>query len=243
MQPAVFAPTRKAASGRLDPQRVALFGPSVVTQVQRPDPRAGGARGVARPKPGQGRGAGPSRGDVTSARMAAGVLKPDQACLPECNQQPSRPLRRLLRGGKNPPLVALFGPSVVTQVQQPEPWGGGTRGVARHKPGPGRGAGPAHRDVSPGRMAAAILKPAQGCLPECNQQPSRPLRKAASGRLDPTGMALFGPSVVTQVQRPDPRDSGAMGMARPKPGLGRLAGPNSGDVTPSRMAARVLKRH
>ena len=177
MQPAAFTPTRKAASGRLDPPRVALCGPRVVTQVQRPDPRASGARGVARPKNRLGRGAGPASGDVTPGRMAAGVLKPDLACLPECNQQPARPLRKAASGRLDTPRMALFGPSMVTQVQQPDPSASGARGVASPKPRRGRGAGPASRDVTPGRMAARVLKPDQACLPECNQQPSRPLKR------------------------------------------------------------------
>ena len=178
-------PLRKAASGRLDPPHVALFGRSLVTQVQQSDPRASGARGVARPKPGLGRGAGPSRGDVTSGRMAAGVLKPDLACLPECNQQPARPLRKAASGRLDTPRMALFGPSMVTQVQQPDPWAIGARGVASPKPRPGRGAGPASGDVTTGRMAAGVLKPDEACLPECNQQPSRPLRSLLRGSKTP----------------------------------------------------------
>ena len=164
---------------------MALFGPSVVTQAQRPDPRAGGARGVARPKTRLGRGAGPARGDVTPARMAAGVLKPDQACLPECNQQPSCPLRKAASERLDPTCVALFGPSLVTQLQRSDPQAGGARGVARPKPGPGRGAWPASGDMTPGRMAAVVLKPDQGCLPEYNQQPSRPLRRLLRGGWTP----------------------------------------------------------
>ena len=181
MQPAAFTPTWKTASGRLDPTRVALFGPSVVTQVQQPNPRAGGARGVARPKPGQGRGAGPASRDLTPGRIAARVFKPDQACLPECNQQHSRPLMKAASGRLDPPHVALFGPSVVTQVQRHDSWAGGDRGVARPKPGPGRGGGPAQGDMTPSRMAVGVLKPDQACLPECNQQPSRPLRRLLQG--------------------------------------------------------------
>ena len=127
----------------------------------------------------------PAQGDVTPSRMAAAVLKPDQDYLPECNQQPSRPLRKAASGRLDTPHVALFGPSVVTQVQQHEPWANGARGVARPKPGPGRGVGPAQGDLTPSRMAAAVLKPDLDYLPECNQQSSHPLRKAASGKLDP----------------------------------------------------------
>ena len=159
MQPAAFTPTRKAASGRLDHQYVALFGPSVVTQVQRSDPRASGASGVARHKPGPGRGVGPAQGDVTPSRMAAAVLKPDQDYLPECNQQPSRPLRKAASGRLDTPQVALFGPSVVTQVERPDPRASGARGVARPKPGPGRGAGPVRGDLTPGRWRPGSSSP------------------------------------------------------------------------------------
>ena len=185
MQPAAFTQTRKAASRRLYPPHVALFGPSVVTQVQRPDPRASGARGVARPKPGPGRGAGPVRRDVTPGRMAARVLKPDQDYLPECNQQPSCPLRKAASERLDPTCVALFGPSVITQVQRSDPRARGARGVARPKPGPRRGAGPASGDVTPSRMAARVLTPDQDCLTECNQQPSRPLRRLLQGAWTP----------------------------------------------------------
>ena len=151
---------------------VALFGPSVVTQIQRNDPGAGGTKGVARPKP--------------------GVLKPDEACLPECNQQHSRPLRKAASERLDPPHVALFGPSVVTQVQRPDPRDSGARGVASPKPGPGRGARPAQGDVTPGRMAAKVLKPDQGCLPECNQQPSYPLRRLLPGGWTPHAWPFSG---------------------------------------------------
>ena len=166
--------------------------------------------------------------------MAARVLKPDQACLPQCNQQPSRPLRKAASGRLVPPHVALFRPSVVTHVQRPDPRDSGARGVARPKPGLGRGAEPAERDLTPGRMAPGVLKPDQACLPECNQQPSRPLRRLLRGGWIPPRVALFGPRGVTQVQGPDPRASGARGVARPKPGPGRGAGPVRGDVTPGR---------
>ena len=183
MQPAAFTPTRKAASGRLDPPHLALFGPSLVTQVQRPDPRDSGARGVARPKPGLGRGAGPPRRDVTPGRMAARVLKPDQACLPQCSLHAHS--GKLLRGGWTLPHVALFGPSLVTQVQRPDPRDSGARGVASPNPGPGSGARPARRDGTPSRVAARVLKPHQSCLPECNQQPSRPPRRLLRGGWTP----------------------------------------------------------
>ena len=164
---------------------MALFGPSVVTQVQRPDPQAGGAGGVARPKPRPGRGAGPAHRDVSPGRMAAAILKPAQGCLLECNQQPSRPLSIAASGRLDPLHMSLFGPSVVTQVQQPEPPAGGTRGVANPKPEPGRGAGPARWDMTPSRMPARVLKPDHACLPECNQQPSRPLGRLLRGGWNP----------------------------------------------------------
>ena len=157
MQPAAFTPTQKAASGRLDPPRLALFGPSVVTQVQQPNPRAGGTRAVARPKPGPGRWAGPACGDLTPASMAAGVFKPDQACLPQCNQEHSRPLRKAASVRLDHQYVALFGPSVVTQVQRHDLQASGARGVARPKPGPGSAVGLALGDETPSRMAAAVL--------------------------------------------------------------------------------------
>ena len=122
MQPAAFTPTQKAASGRLDPPSVALFGPSVVTQVQRPDPRASGAMGVARPKPGPGRGAGPERRDVTPARMAARCPQAPLGLSPGMQPAAFTPTQKAASGRLDHTPVALFGPSVVTQVQRPDPW-------------------------------------------------------------------------------------------------------------------------
>ena len=192
MQPAAFTPTWKAASGRLDPPRVALLGPSMVTQVQRPNPRASGARGVDRPKPGPGRGVGPARRDMTPWQNGSRGPQADQACLPQCNQQPSRPLGRLIRGAWTTPRVALFGPSVLTQLQRIDILASGAMGVARPKPGPGRGAGPALGDVTPSRVAAGVLKPDQACLPECNQQPSRPLGRLLQGGWTPHAWPFSG---------------------------------------------------
>ena len=194
---------------------MALFGPSVVTQVQQPDPRAGGARAVARPKPGPGKGAGPARRSVTPARMAASCPKARSSLSPRMQPAAFTPSRKAASGRLDPPHVALFGPSLVTQVQRHDPRAGGAKSVARPKTRLGRGAGPPSRDVTPSKMAAGVLKPHQACLPECNQQPSRPLRKAVSGRLDHTHMALFGPSVVTQVQQHNPRAGGTRTVARP----------------------------
>ena len=129
MQPAAFTPTRKAASGRLDPTRVALFGPRVETQVLRPDSQASGARGVARPKPGPGRGAGPVRGEVTPGRWRPGS---------------SSPIKPVSRNATN---------------SDPTHWASGARGVARPKPGPGRGAGPVQGDVTPGRLRPVSSSP------------------------------------------------------------------------------------
>ena len=185
MQPAAFTPTRKAASRRLDPPHVAPFGPSVVTQIQRPNPRSSGARGVARHKPGPGRWAGPARRTVTPARMAARCTKARSSLSPRRQTAAFTPSRKAASGRLDPPHVALFGHGVVTQVQRPNPQAGGARGVARPKPGPGRGAGMARRDVTPGRMAAGFLKPDQACLLECNQQPSRPLRMLLQGSWNP----------------------------------------------------------
>ena len=158
MQPAAFTPTRKAASGRLDPPRVALSGPRVVIQVQRPNPRASGARGVARPKPGPGRGAGPVRGVVTPGRWRPGSSSP----IKPVSRNATSSLHAHSEGcsGRlDPPRVALFGPHVVTQVQQPDPRASGARGVARPKPGPGRGAGPLRGDVASGRWRPGSSSP------------------------------------------------------------------------------------
>ena len=159
MQPAAFTPTQKAASGRLHPPRMALFGPSVVTQVQQPDPRVGGARGVARPKPGLGRGAGRAREDLTPWQIGCCGPKARSVLSPRMQPAAFTPTRKAASGRLDPPSMALFGPSMVTQVQRPDPRASGARGVASPKPRPGRGAGPAQGDVTPSRMAAAVLKP------------------------------------------------------------------------------------
>ena len=98
------------------PPRVALFGPSVVTQVQQPYPRASGTRGVARPKPRPGRWVGPAQGDVTPRRWWPGSSSP----IKPFSWNSTSSLHDHLEGcfwEAGPPRVALFGPSVVTQVQ------------------------------------------------------------------------------------------------------------------------------
>ena len=146
MQPAAFTPTRKAASGRLDPPRVARFGPRVETQVQRPDPRASGARGVARPKPGPGRGAGPVHGDVNTGRWRPG------------SSSPIKPVSRNATSSLHAHSEGCFG-EAGPQVQRPDPRASGARGVASPKPGPGRGAGPVQGDVTPGRWRPGSSSP------------------------------------------------------------------------------------
>ena len=186
MQPAAFTPTQEGCFGEAGPPHVALFGPSVVTQVQRPDPRASGARGVARPKPGPGRGAGPERRDVTPARMAARCPQAPSGLSPGMQPAAFTPTQKAASGRLDTPHVALFGPSVVTQVQRHDPRACGARGVANPKHEPGRGAGPLCGDVTPGSMAAGVLKPHQACPPECNQPPSRPLGRLLRGGWTPT---------------------------------------------------------
>ena len=76
------------------PPRQALLGPGMDEPVQpiRP-PGPVDARGVARPKPRQGRGAGLTLGDVTPGNMAAArVPRLGQVRLLISNQQSSRPL-------------------------------------------------------------------------------------------------------------------------------------------------------
>ena len=171
--------------GEAGPPRVALFGPSVVTQVQQPDPRASGAKGVARPKPGPGRGAGPAQGDVTPSRWRLGSSSPIKPVSKNATSSLHAHLEGCF-GEAGPPRVALFWPSVVTQLQRPDHRASGARGVARPKPGPGREVGPAQGGRDPLQMAAGILKPDQACLPECNQQPSRPLGRLLRVGCTPT---------------------------------------------------------
>ena len=171
---------------------MALFGPSVVTQVQRPDPRAGGATGVARPKPGPGRGAGPERRNLTPARMAASCPQAPSGLSPGMQPAAFTPTQKAASGRLDHPRVALFGPSVVTQVQQPDPLAIGARGVAKHKPGPGRGAGPcvwgydprqngcwgpqARSGLSPGMQPAAFTPTQEGCFGEAGPPTPGPIR-------------------------------------------------------------------
>ena len=158
MQPVAFTPTRKAALGRLDPPRVALCWPRVATQLHRPGPRAGGARGVARPKPGPGRGAELLRGDVASGRWRPGSSSPIKPVSKTATSSLHAHFEGCF-GEAEPPRVAIFGPSVVTQVQQPDPRVGGARGVARPKPWPGRGAGTVRGNVTPGRWRPGSSSP------------------------------------------------------------------------------------
>ena len=120
IQPAAFPLTGNSASGRLEPQRVPLFRPSVVTQVQQPDPRASGPRGVARPKPGLGRGAWPAQGDVNPCRWRPGSSSPIKPV--SWNATSSLPANwEGCFGEAGPPRVAFSGPSVVTLVPDPTP--------------------------------------------------------------------------------------------------------------------------
>ena len=112
MQPAAFTSTWKAASGRLDPPHVALFGPSVVTQAQRHNPRRVALGAWLDPSPG-----GKSVGDVTPGRWRPGSSSP----IKPVSQNATRSLHAHLEGcfgEAGPPCVALFGPSVVTQLQR-----------------------------------------------------------------------------------------------------------------------------
>ena len=151
IQPASFTPTQKTASGRLDTPHVALFGPSVVTQVERPDPRASGARGVARQKARAGKRGGAGARGLDSQQN--GCCGPEARSGLSPGMQPAAftPTQVGCFGEAGPPHVALFGPSVITQVQRSDPRSSGARGVARPNPGPGRGAGPAQGDMTPSK--------------------------------------------------------------------------------------------
>ena len=182
MQPAAFTPTWKGASGRLDHPRVALFGTSVVAQVQRPDPRASGPWGVARHKLGREEGQGRRKGTRTPANGGRGP-QAKSSLSPRMQPAAFTPTRKAASGRLDPVHVALFGHSVVTQVQQPDPRQVAL--VAWLDPSPGGkrgGAGKRGRD--PQQMAAGVLKPDQACLQECHQQHSRPLGRLLRG-LDP----------------------------------------------------------
>ena len=150
MQPVAFTPTRKAALGRLDPPRMALCGPRVATQVHQPSPLAGGARGVARPKPGPGRGEGPARGDVTLGRWQPGSSSPIKPVSRDATSSLHAHSENC-SGAAVPPTHGPLRASRGNSGTPTQPLAGGARGVARPKPGPGRGAGLAQWDVTPGR--------------------------------------------------------------------------------------------
>ena len=181
---AAFTPTRKAASGRLDPPCVALFRPSVVTLVQQPDPRASCARGVARHKLGPGRGAGQAQGDVTPRRWRLGSSSP----IKPVSQNATSSLHAHSEGcfgEAGPPRVALFVRSVITQVQQHDPRQVALVAWLDLSPGGKRG-GAGARACEHQQMAAGVLKPNQACLPECKQKPSLPLRRLLRRDWTPT---------------------------------------------------------
>ena len=97
---------------------------------------------MARPEPGLGREAGLTIRDVTHFSTAnVGVPRRNQVRLLGSNQQPSRPLGRLLRVGcfwdAGHTRPALFGISVVEQIQPIRP--------------PGQRCQRAWLDPSPGR--------------------------------------------------------------------------------------------
>ena len=88
--------------------------------------------------------------------MAAAVLKPDQACLQQCNQQ------------------------------RPDPRASGARGMARPKPGPGRGAGPVRRDVTPGRWRPWSSSPIKPVSRNATNSDPNPGPVALGAWLDPS---------------------------------------------------------
>ena len=107
-QPTVFTLPQKTVLGRVDPHSLPSLRLESASRYSLSHPRAGAARGVSRPKPGPGRGAGLMLGDVSPGHMAAGVPTHNPACLLGSNPQSSRSLGRLFRGGRTPKRGPLW---------------------------------------------------------------------------------------------------------------------------------------
>ena len=107
-QPTVFTLPQKTVLGRLDPHARPSLGLASASRSSRSHPRAGAARGVARPKPVPGSEAGLTLGDVSPGHMAARVPRRNPACLLGSNPQSSRSLGRLFRGGWTPMCGPLW---------------------------------------------------------------------------------------------------------------------------------------
>ena len=101
--PEVFTHTQKAALGQLDTNARPFSGLAWTSGYSQSGSQTRDTRGVARPNPGLGSGSGKSGGDVTPGNTAAARFpRHGQVRLLGSNQQSSRPLRRLLRGGSTP---------------------------------------------------------------------------------------------------------------------------------------------
>ena len=102
-QPAAFTPTRKAANERLDPHAQPFSGLVWSSRYSQSNTRVGDARGRSQTRDQPGRGPGLMLRDVTpNSRATEGVPRRNQVHLLGSNQQPSRPVRILLRGGWTP---------------------------------------------------------------------------------------------------------------------------------------------
>ena len=191
IQPAAFTPTQKAASGRLDPPRVALFGPSLLTQVQQPDPRARSARGVGRLKDWAGSRGGAGQWGHDPWQNGCQGPQARSGLSPTMQPAAFTPTQKAASGRQDPPHVALFGPSVVTQVQQPDPQAGGAWAWLDPRPGQEEGRG-WHTRTCPqaewlpvssspirpvSRNATSSLQAhSEGCFGEAGPSPRGPFR-------------------------------------------------------------------
>ena len=191
-QPAVFTPTWKSASGRIDPHVWPFSGLAWTSWFSQSDKRAGDAKSRIRPKPRLRSGAGLMLRDVTPSNMAAtGFPRLGQVRLMGSNHQSSHPLGSLLRGGWTPTRGPFRTKSGRAGTANPTPGPGMLVSWLDTSPGreegPGRGAGQMFGDVTPGNMAAAgVPRLGQVRLLGSNQQSSRPFGRLLRGGWTPT---------------------------------------------------------
>ena len=145
-QPAVFTPTRKSASGRLDPNPWHFSHQEWTSRYSKSDPRPWDTRGMARPNPGTARGAGKRgvadlRGRDTQQHGCCQGPQARPSSSPGKQPAVFTPTRNSASGWLEQHALPFSGLAWTRGYSQSDHRAGDTRGVARPKPKPGRGAG------------------------------------------------------------------------------------------------------